>query len=323
MKNILIVIFFSICSSSFSQRLIEVGYQVDQAGNYNFYCNNNAYCNYILEMGFTTLDNLKCDVALPYRGIIKPGKNKLFKLSKENPSAAFQFKYSMNYAKGCINPKADTGFTYLLPLSPGKETQAYVMEKSQQTKSTESSAGGNAQQINPGSKNWYLIRMRMKPGDTIFAARRGMVTEVDDRSESNDAGASSIGNENYVEIVHADCSFGEYGILRKGSALVKPGQFVEAGTPVGLVGGDKFGRGSEIRFSVHYNVEPDEAGMNNGKISWEYVSLKFWTKDNGKISLHHGGNYISEFPVAILRQELKKPETKKPTAKPKPKAKSK
>ncbi|MBS1597353.1 MAG: M23 family metallopeptidase [Bacteroidetes bacterium] len=311
-RNGLLLLLLSCSQNLFSQRIMEVNYQLDQQGNYNFYCKNNAYCNYILEIGFGTLDNMKSDIVLPYRGMMKPGMNKLFKLSKQNASEAFQFKYSIDFAKGCINPKTDTNFTYLLPLSQGKETQVYVMQNDQQTSSKESSVGGNAQEINPGSKNWYLVRMRMKPGDTIFSARRGMVTEVDDKSDANDVGGSSIGNENYVEIVHGDCSFGRYGILKKGSALVKPGQFVEAGTPIGLVGGDKFGRGSEIRFSVHYNVEPGDSQYgSNAKIYWEYVPLKFWTKSNGKISLKHGANYISEFPKEILQQEIKKPDVKK------------
>jgi murein DD-endopeptidase MepM/ murein hydrolase activator NlpD len=315
MKNAFLItaVFFSCNFSLFAQRLIEVNYDVDKQRNFNFYCRNNAFCNYILEFNFSTLENVKPDHALPYRGMVKPGINKLLKLSKENASAAFQFKYAMGYAKGCINPKVDTGFTYILPIGLGRETQVYVMENSQQTNSRESAEGGNAQQTIPGSKNWYLIRMRMKPGDTIFAARRGMVTEVDDRSNLNDSGGSSIGSENYVEIVHGDCSFGKYGILRKGSALVKPGQFVEVGAPIGLVGGDKYGRGSEIRFSVHYNVEADDTqnGGSNSKIYWEYAPLKFWTKNNGKVSLRHGGNYLSERPPAILQQEIKKPEEKK------------
>jgi hypothetical protein len=32
----------------------------------------------------------------------------------------------------------------------------------------------------------------------------------------------------------------------------------------------------------------------------------FWTKDNGKGPLKHGGTYTSEFPKTILSQELPK-----------------
>jgi murein DD-endopeptidase MepM/ murein hydrolase activator NlpD len=136
----------------------------------------------------------------------------------------------------------------------------------------------------------------MKPDDTIYAARRGVVTAVDVSNSENDAGATTTGSWNFVEIVHSDCSFGQYGVLRKEGALVKPGQLVEAGTPLGLVGGDKFGRGSDVRFSVVY---PGQQGNVQ-------IAPLFWTKDNGKGPLKHGGTYTSEFPKNILSQELPK-----------------
>ena len=313
MKNIFLLIYLLFSSNSllFSQRIIEVNYEVDKQGNYNFYCRNNGFCNYILEVNFNMLENTRVDHALPYREMVKPGSNKLFKLSKEKADSPFQFKYTVNYTKGCINPVVDTNFTYILPIAPGKESQVYIMENSQQANTGDGSA---AQEIRPKSKNWYVIRMRMKPGDTIYSARRGTVTEVDDRSGLNDSGVASAGTENYIDISHADCSFGHYGVLRKNSALVKAGQFVEAGTPIGLVGGDKYGRGSEARFSVYYNIESEDsknAGGNNRNVYWEYVPLKLWTKNNGKVSLKHGANYISEHPSTILKQEIKKPEVKK------------
>ena len=318
MKNIFLIIplFFFCNSSLFSQRIIEVNYEEDHQGNYNFYCKNNAYCNYILEISFSSMENTKCDHVLPYRAMVKPGINKLFKLSKENANNPFRFKYTIDYTKGCINPTVDTGFTYVLPIAPGKNTQVYIMENTNQNAGVISA--GNMQEIKPKSKNWYVIRLRMKPGDTIYAVRRGTVTEVDDKSSLNDSGVASAGTENYIDIVHADCSFGHYGILKKNSAFVKPGQFVEAGMPVGLVGGDKYGRGSEARFSVYYNVEQEDiqnAGGSNRYVYWEYVPLKFWTKNNGKGSLKHGANYTSEYPSAILKQEIKKPEVKKPKPK--------
>jgi len=316
MKNLFLIIsfFFFHDTSVFSQRIIEVNYVQDSKGNYNFYCRNNGYCNYILEISFTSLENTKSDHALPYRGIVKPGVNQLFKLSKENADNPFQFKYAVNYTKGCINPKVDINFTYLLPIAAGKGAQAYVMDSARKSDTGNPSSGGSPQQVLSATKNWYVIRLKMKPGDTLYAARRGVVTEVDDKSNLNDSGVASAGSENYIEINHTDCSFGHYGILKKSSAFVKPGQFVEAGQSIGLVGGDRYGRGSEARFSVYYNVEEEGTpaiGIAGRKVYWEYVPLIFWTKDNGKGSLKHGGVYTSEHPLAIIIRETKKPETKK------------
>lgn len=304
MKNFvfLVLILIFLPSFLFGQRIIDLSYAEDRQGNYNFSCNNKAYCNYILEIGFTSLDNATCDHPLPYRAVVKPGMNKLFKLSKQRPGDPVQFKYKIGYFSGCLDPKVDTGFTYLLPVSPGKSTQAYELGTL-----PKQNAG------DPQAKNVYAIRLRMKPGDTIFAARRGTVTEVDVSSNLNDSGVVSAHSDNYIEIVQEDCSFAQYGIIKKNGSFVKPGQAVEAGQPIGLVGGDKYGRGSEIRLDVHYNQTIDQSdGSGSADIYWVYVPLRFWTKKNGKGMLKHGGTYISEWPKAIVTQEIKSPPTHHP-----------
>jgi hypothetical protein len=288
---------------SFAQKVIELKYEQDSKGNYQFYSINHAFCNYTLEVDFSSLDNARADLPMPFRSEVKPGRNKLFKLTKMNPATQVLFKYTIRYNKGCINPVVKTDFTYLLPIAPGKKAQVYELQN------LDKAAIGD-----PQVKDWYAIRLRMNPGDTLYAARRGVVTEVEDNSNLNDSGVASIGEENYLEIVHADCSFGRYGILKRNSAFVKPGQQVGAGDPIGLIGGDRFGRGSDARFSVYYNLErSDSLGGDAGirKIYRVYVQLKFWTKRNGKGMLKHGASYISEFPLSVLMQEKSKTEIKK------------
>jgi hypothetical protein len=294
MKNFLfpyLVLF--ITTPVFSQRIIELTYNQDAQGNVTFSAANHGWCNYILEIDFTSLTNAKADHDLPFRGEIKPGINRLFKLSKENAGAGLQFKYRINYFKGCLHPAVDTGFTYLLPIAPGTEAQTYEMQET-----VKPAPGG------PDPKNGYAIRLRMKPGDTLYAARRGRVVEVDVSDDKNDAGTAVNGNLNYIEIAHADCSFGRYGILRKDGAFVRTGQLVEAGEPIGIVGGDSYGRGSDGRFSVYYNMMEN----SGGKIGLAYVPLKFWTWKNGKGMLRHGATYISQFPDVVITREMSRGE---------------
>ncbi|HTQ26762.1 MAG TPA: M23 family metallopeptidase [Puia sp.] len=294
---------FLTCLSSPAQKPISVSYSKDMKGDYQFYCMNNAFCDYVLEISFTALDNLNADHSLPYVTEVKPGNNKLFKLSKINKDAPEKFNYRIGYNKGCMHPAFNPDFTYLLPIAPGKEVQAYEMQNP-----GISQAGGQDQ------KDWYVIRLKMNPGDTLYAARRGTVTAVEVDNSQNDEGQASAGFENYIEIVHRDCSFGHYGVLRKNSAFVKPGQFVEAGQPIGLVGGDKYGRGSEARFSVYYNEPRDSSAMEAGRdmsVYWTYIPLQFWTKRNGKGKLKNGANYTSEHTEAVLTQEMNKAEVKK------------
>jgi hypothetical protein len=282
----LLLVSFHISVSA--QRIIEVTYKQDQKGAYVFSCVNNAFCNYILDIGFTSFTNVKSDQALPFHAEIKPGYNKLFSIAAIDPQAGVQFKYQSSFQKGCIHPEVNRDFTYLLPITPGSQTQVYEMSPVKPT----------------DSASWYVLRMKMKSGDTIYAARKGIVNDVQDQNGANDAGQASIGTENFIEIAQADCSFARYGILKKNSALVKPGQLVKAGQPIGLVGGDMYGRGSDLRFSVYYYQEENGA-LNQTAIS-HYVVTQIWTKNNGKGKLKHGAIYISEFPSPVLNQEAPK-----------------
>jgi hypothetical protein len=281
---LLLIIHFSLSA----QRMIEVKYQQDQKGAYVFSCVNYAFCNYILDIGFTSFTNVKCDQPLPFHAEVKPGYNKLFSISVIDPQAAVQFNYKSGFQKGCIHPNVNQNIIYLLPITPGTQAQVYEMSP---VKSSDSGS-------------WYVLRLKMKPGDTIYAARKGIVNDIQDQNGANDAGQASIGTENFIEIAQPDCSFARYGILRKNSALVKTGQLVKAGQPIGLVGGDAYGRGSDLRFSVYYYQEED--GMLNQTSISHYIVPQIWTKNNGKGRLKHGAIYISEFPSSVLNQELPK-----------------
>src|ERR1700676_1399939 len=277
---------FLFCLSLFAQRTIEVKYEQDSKGAYPFSCFNNANCNYILELGFTTFNNVKCDQLLPFHAEVKPGYNKLFTISAIDPQAPVQFKYNSIYQKGCMHPAVNRDFIYLFPIAPGTNAQVYEMSPDKSS----------------DSASWYVLRLKMKPGDTIYASRKGIVNIVQDQSGANDAGQASIGTENFIEIAQADCSFARYGILKKTSAFVKPDQQAKAGQPIGLVGGDTYGRGADLRFSVYYYQE-DNGILNQSAVS-HYVIAQIWTKNNGRGRLKHGAIYISEFPSAVLKQEV-------------------
>jgi hypothetical protein len=102
LQFLLITLLF--CSSVSAQRVIEIKYQQDQKGAYVFSCVNNAFCNYILDIGFTTFTNVKCDQTLPFHAEVKPGYNKLFSISAIDPQAAVQFRYQSSFQKGCMHP---------------------------------------------------------------------------------------------------------------------------------------------------------------------------------------------------------------------------
>jgi len=294
MRSTAVFLFFFLFSvpALFAQRIVDVSYTTDQQGNYHFTCNNKAFCTYVLRVELPTMKNLKSDHPVPFEAEVKPGFNQLFVLSPVSKTEDTQVGFKASNRKGCMQPVVNPDFVYLLPIGQGIQTQAFRINAVHST----------------GQDSAYTVRLKMNIDDTIFSARRGIVTAVDVSNTENDAGATTTGSWNYVEIVHADCSFGQYGVFKKDGAFVKPGQQVEAGTPLGLVGGDRYGRGSDVRFTVVY---PGQQGNTQ-------IAPVFWTKGNGKGRLRQGATYTSEFPKTILTLEsAKKPTTtpKKTTAK--------
>jgi hypothetical protein len=297
-KSLLIFPALVLCSLSlFSQRIVEVRYDQDARGAFVFSCMNNGFCNYILDLGFTVFENVKSDQPLPFHAEIKPGYNKLFTISPIDAQMQTKINFRSTFQKGCMHPVVNPDFTYLYPISPGKSAQVYEMSPDKLS----------------DTAGWYVLRLKMMPGDTMYAARKGIVNEIQDQNGANDAGQNSIGTENYIEITQPDCSFARYGILKKNGALVKPGQPVKAGQPIGIVGGDPNGRGSDIRFSVYYFQE-ENGTIGQNRIR-HYIIPKIWTKSNGKSRLKHGAVYISEFPLAVLNQEMPAPAPKKKKSK--------
>ena len=284
MKKVLLLLLLTVTLAAHAQKVIDISYSVDNQGRYVFTANNKAWCTYVLRIDFPTLDNLKADHSLPYDVELKPGPAKIITLSVIDKARDTKLNYKSSNRKGLLNPVVNVNFTYLLPTGPGIETQAYRIPN----KPAGSTVGGQ--------DSGYSVRLRAKQGDTIYAARRGVVSALDVSNTENDAGATTTTNWNFVEIFHADGSFAEYGILKKDGALVKSGQTVEAGAPIGIVGGDQYGRGSEIRFNVTYYP-----GVPNTQIP-----LQFWTKGNGKGPLKQGAFYTSEFTKALLTAETAK-----------------
>ena len=296
MKKALLFFLLLAALGARAQKVIDISYSVDNQGRYVFTANNKAFCTYVLRIDFPTLNNLQADHSLPYELDLKPGPAKIMTLSPIEKGKETKLNYKSTNRKGLLNPIVNPNFTYLLPTGPGIETQAYRIPN----KPAGSTPGGQ--------DSGYSVRLRAKRDDTIYAARRGVVSAVDVSNSENDAGASTTTQWNFVEVFHADGSFAEYGILKKDGALVTPGQTVEAGAPIGIVGGDQYGRGSEIRFSVSYYP-----GVPNTQIP-----LLFWTKGNGKGPLKQGAFYTSEFTKALLTAEKAgggKAPAKKPAAK--------
>lgn len=286
-----------------AQSPIEIVYEKDNTGAYVFSSRNMGFCPYTITITFSELTGLRSSTTLPYRADVRPGQQQLFKLQPQ-PNQSSSFRYNFSYTKGCKQAKVDTAVVYLLPASPGKQISA-----------TELAYIGKLYAGQEDPKDWYSLAIKMNSGDTVFAARRGTVSQV--RSDAAPIG-THLGfhrDDNMVEINHPDCSFATYTVFRPNSIFVKPGQLVEAGTPLGIVGGENYDYGPHVRLAVHYNYEAPV--IKNGqptdeKHYWAYVPIRFWLKDEQKAGrLIARKQYLSDHPDSIIEQEMSKRELKK------------
>jgi murein DD-endopeptidase MepM/ murein hydrolase activator NlpD len=282
---------------------IVVRYERDALGNYNFICANKTFCTYTVEVSFPELLNLEADLPLPVSVAVAPGQQRIFTLRKTHQGSP-HLRYHYHTFKGRQNPKVDTAFTYLLPVSPGKETRIFELSY------IGTKYGGESQ-----PKGWYSIGVHMQAGDTVFAARRGRVTETSDQANLSDSGYSYSKEENFVEIAHNDFTFGKYTVFKDSGIFVQPGDWVEAGQPLGIVGGEKYAEGPHVRFSVRYHLDQDvldkDGQATDRTHHWAYVPLDFWIKDKGKIRLASKTLYTSEHPAELVTQEMTKKDARK------------
>lgn len=281
---------------------IVVTYEINAYDQYEFSCQNRASCKYILELHFDSLVNLRATVSLPFTTTVAPGTNKIFKLIRILPMQPTNLSYKYQYRPGCINPKVDTDYTYLLPIAPGKQTRVFESPDRETQWPPQSEP-----------KDWYALGLDVKPGDTIYAARGGVVTDFREYAHIKDSGAAYSRKDNFIEIYQKDCSFATYSRLKDGGILVREDQYVEAGQPIGLAADSSDQYPAHVFFSVHYNSEQDRIkGATPGakKSVWAYAPLKFWTKGKGKIKLHEHISYISEHPAELITNEMSKKEAK-------------
>jgi hypothetical protein len=284
-------------------RLILVTHEKNIHGNFDFICENKAFCNYIVEVSFTDLQNLQPDIPVPIRITVPPGTRNIFTLRKTTLDRPIHFSFRYKVFKGCTNPVVDSAFTYLLPVAPGKETRA--TEVPSIAKKIDSLSRPNS---------WYALAFHVQSGDTVFAARSGRVTETLQQTGQQDTTASRPKGQNFIEIAHNDCSFANYRFFRDSSIFVHPGDWVEAGQPLGIAGGDKYAGGPKVQLSVYYNFE--EVVVKDGQPPqtnhrWAYVPVQFWVAGKGKTRLTGQVAYTSEHPADLITQEMTQKEAKK------------
>lgn len=130
---------------------------------------------------------------------------------------------------------------YAMPFKPGR----YVVMQEPR--------GSYSHFVGSGSEN--AVDWAVPEGTVVCAAREGRVVAVRQDSTFSGPDRKLRPLANYVVIKHADGTFADYVHLKTGGALVKMGDEVTVGQPIGLSGQTGFASAPHLHFSVFQTID--------------------------------------------------------------------
>lgn len=193
-----------------------------------------------LEVDWEAADNVISTPALPQRFVLEPGESApLFNVSGVGDALSWKFTLQYRYVIGRPLGNYVSTMAYLPPIAPGGRfqiTQAFGGEFSHQDE-----------------QNRYAVDIMMPVGTPIYAARVGMVMEVDDDYFKSGTEQAYANKANSIRILHDDGSMAVYAHLELEKAQVRPGLQVQAGELIGYSGNTGFTTGPHLHFAVQIN----------------------------------------------------------------------
>jgi len=188
------------------------------------------------------LKNMTASRTVPFT-VDAAGRNsfELVRLWPTNKQLARRYDYHYYWQLGSRRSSTSNDADYAMPFKPGR----YVVMQGPR--------GSYSHFAGSGSEN--AVDWTVPVGTVVCAAREGRVVGV--RADSTVGGADRKFRPfaNYVVIKHADGTFADYVHLKTGGALVKMGDEVTVGQPIGLSGQTGFASKPHLHFSVFQAID--------------------------------------------------------------------
>jgi murein DD-endopeptidase MepM/ murein hydrolase activator NlpD len=189
-----------------------------------------------------TLTNVTASRPVPFT-VDAAGRSSfvLVRLEQTNKRLAWRFKYHYYWQLGSRRSSTTNDADYAMPFKPGR----YVV--------MQGPGGRYSHFAGSGSEN--AVDWTVPEGTVVCAAREGRVVGVRQDSTVSGPDRKFRPLANYVIIKHADGTFADYVHLKIGGALVKMGDEVTVGQPIGLSGKTGFASAPHLHFSVFQAID--------------------------------------------------------------------
>jgi murein DD-endopeptidase MepM/ murein hydrolase activator NlpD len=221
------------------------------------------------------LTNMESSEPFPVALEIPAGKTvEICRFKVIDPSVKTDWRHNWNYRLGSVESKHDDSIVYALPYPPGKTYRV--------------SQGFFGDFSHTGEFS-HSIDWSMPIGSQVTAARAGEVVRLKSDSDEGGPDRKFFKRSNYVIVEHDDGTLGEYQHLRKDGVLVKLGQRVEVGDPIGLSGNTGFSSKPHLHFHVCVPVDSKD---------FRSVPIKFQTASDSAVELKQGVEYTRPNPPA-------------------------
>ena len=162
------------------------------------------------------------------------------KLSKTGTGGTGTYRYYFDWTIGNRDAVHDDAHVYQLPYASGRSYRVIQ---------------GYGSRFSHTGLEQFATDFRMDEGTPVHAARGGVVARTE---ESNSIGCWRDGcgaHANYVVILHADGTTGEYYHLQQNGALVDVGERVFAGQKIALSGNTGHTTIPHLHFAVYRAVD--------------------------------------------------------------------
>lgn len=209
--------------------------------------NDTLYVSYInpfkapIEIKMSPKDSLKTTIKVQDYAVLYPNDT-LFnalripmKIVKDTSDFSGRDYSNFSGQYGDPNSKPNLDYLYTLPWKKGKKYKIIQ--------------GFNGKFSHRGKHSKYAYDFSTQVGDTILAARDGVVIFTKDDSKER-GGREAMGKANKIVVYHEDGTFGHYVHLDYKGLLIKNGDTVKAGEPIGISGFTGFTTTPHLHFVV-------------------------------------------------------------------------